>query len=174
MSDLLAGMPEKVSSGTVVQARGLGKNAEGVLVDIGLKMEGLIPKAEFPDFENSLPFKEGDSIPVLVRQVSGQDNHRVSWKAAREMSSWDKLFAAFQGGGTIEATIVKKVKGGYVVDIGVDAFLPGSQLDLRPSHNADAWIQKKISVVITEMDRAKSNVVVSRRKLLGERSDEAA
>ncbi len=166
MSDLLAGMPEKVSSGTVVQARVLGKNAEGVLVDIGLRMEGLIPKAEFPDFENNLPFKEGDSIPVLVRQVSGQDNHRVSWKAAREMSSWDKLFAAFQGGGTIEATILKKVKGGYVVDIGVDAFLPGSQLDLRPSHNADAWIQKKVSVVITEMDRAKSNVVVSRRKLL--------
>jgi len=166
MSDLLAGMPEKVSSGTVVQARVLGKNAEGVLVDIGLRMEGIIPKAEFPDFENNLPFKEGDSIPVLVRQVSGQDSHRVSWKAAREMSSWDKLFAAFQGGGTIEATILKKVKGGYVVDIGVDAFLPGSQLDLRPSHNADAWIQKKVSVVITEMDRSKSNVVVSRRKLL--------
>ena len=82
------------------------------------------------------------------------------------MSSWDKLFAAFQGGTPIEATIVKKVKGGYVVDIGVDAFLPGSQLDLRPSHNVDAWIQKKVSVVITEMDRAKSNVVVSRRKLL--------
>ncbi len=167
MSDLLAGMPEKVNSGTVVQARVLGKNADGVLVDIGLKMEGLIPKAEFPDFENSLPFKEGETISVLVRQVVGQDqNHRVSWKAAREMSSWDKLFAAFQGGTPIEGTILKKVKGGYVVDIGVDAFLPGSQLDLRPSHNVDAWIQKKISVVITEIDRAKSNVVVSRRKLL--------
>jgi ribosomal protein S1 len=56
MSDLLAGLPEKVSSGSVVQARVLGKNADGVLVDIGLKMEGLIPKAEFPDFENTLPF----------------------------------------------------------------------------------------------------------------------
>ncbi len=167
MSDLLAGLPEKVSSGTVVQARVLGKNADGVLVDIGLKMEGLIPKAEFPDFEHTLPFKEGESIPVLVRQVVGQDHyHRVSWKSAREMSAWDKLYAAFQGGTPIDATIAKKVKGGYVVDIGVDAFLPGSQLDLRPSHNVDAWLQKKVSVVITEMDRSKSNVVVSRRKLL--------
>ena len=71
MTDLLAGLPEKVNSGTVVSARVLGKNADGVLVDIGLKMEGLIPKSEFPDFENNLPFKEGDSIPVLVRQIEG-------------------------------------------------------------------------------------------------------
>src|ERR1051326_3508200 len=82
MSDLLAGLPEKVSSGSLVQARVLGKNSDGVLVDIGLKMEGLIPKAEFPDFENKLPFLEGDHIPVLVRQIEGQDNyHRVSWKS---------------------------------------------------------------------------------------------
>ena len=167
MSDLLAGLPEKVSSGSVVQGRILGKNADGVLVDIGLKMEGLIPKSEFPDFENQLPFKEGDTIPVLVRQIEGHDNyHRISWRSAREMSAWDRLYAAFQAGQPVEATIAKKVKGGYVVDIGVDAFLPGSQLDLRPSHNVDAWLQKKVSVAITEMDRSKSNVVVSRRKLL--------
>jgi small subunit ribosomal protein S1 len=167
MSDLLAGLPEKVNSGTIVTARFLGKNTDGVLVDIGLKMEGLIPKAEFPDFEKSLPFKDGEKIQVLVRQIEGHDNyHRVSWRAAREMSAWDKLFAAFKGETPIEATIMKKVKGGYVADIGVDAFLPGSQLDLRPSHDVDAWIQKKVTVVITEMDRSKSNVVVSRRKLL--------
>jgi len=82
------------------------------------------------------------------------------------MSSWDRLYAAFQGQQPVEATIAKKVKGGYVADIGVDAFLPGSQLDLRPSHHVDAWLQKKVSVLITEMDRSKSNVVVSRRKLL--------
>src|SRR5579871_5208209 len=99
MGDLLAGLPERVNSGTVVKARVLGKNADGVLVDIGLKMEGLIPKTEFPDFENQLPFKEGESISVLVRQIEGHDNyHRVSWRAAREMSAWDKLYAAFQGG----------------------------------------------------------------------------
>ncbi len=167
MSDLLAGLPEKVHSGTVVQARVLGKNADGVLVDIGLKMEGLIPKAEFPNFEQDLPFKEGESIPVLIRQIEGHDNyHRVSWRSAREMSSWDKLFAAYQSQQPIEATITKKVKGGYVVDVGCDAFLPGSQLDLRPTHQADAWLLKKISVLVTEVDRTKSNVVVSRRKVL--------
>src|SRR5262249_2077223 len=92
--------------------------------------------------------------------------HRVSWRAAREMSSWDRLYAAFQGQTPVDATIVKKVKGGYVVDIGVEAFLPGWQLDLRPSHEVEAWIGKKDLFVITEMERSKSNVVVSRRKLL--------
>src|ERR1039457_1105361 len=109
MSDLLAGTPERVSSGTVVSARVLGKNADGVLVDIGLKMEGLIPKAEFSDFEKSLPFKEGESIQVLVRQIEGHDNyHRISWRSAREMSAWDKLYASFQGQQPVEATITKK------------------------------------------------------------------
>ena len=75
-----------------------GKKCGRRLVDIGLKMEGLIPKAEFPDFEKSLPFKEGESIQVLVRQIEGHDNyHRISWRAAREMSAWDTLFAAFKG-----------------------------------------------------------------------------
>src|SRR5207302_9785381 len=117
MSDLLAGLPERVSSGSVVQARVLGKNADGVLVDIGIKREWLIPKSEFPEFENQLPFKEGDTISVLVRQVETRDNyHRISWRSAREMSSWDRLYAAFQSGQPVDATISKKVKGGYVVD----------------------------------------------------------
>src|SRR5476649_562256 len=119
MSELLAENTQKVSNGALIQARVLGKNADGVLVDIGLKMEGLIPKAEFPDFEKGLPFKENEKISVLVRQVEGHDHyHRVSWRAEREMSAWDQLFAAFQGQTPVEATIIKKVKGGYVADIG--------------------------------------------------------
>ncbi len=168
MGELLASMPERILSGTIVQARVLGKNADGVLVDIGLKMEGLIPKAEFPQFDTGpLPFKEGETISVLVRRIEGHDqHHKISWKAARELGSWDKLIAAHQGQTPVEGTITRKVKGGYVVDIGADAFLPGSQLDLRPRHDGDAWVGKKFSFVITELDRAKSNVVVSRRKLL--------
>lgn len=166
MNELLAGMPEKVSSGQVVQARVLQKIADGILVDIGLKMEGLIPRTEFADFEH-LPFKEGETVSVLVRQIERQDaHHKVSWKAAREWSAWDKLIEAHKNEQPIDAKVIKKVKGGYVVDIGVDAFLPGSQIDLRPSHDVEAWLDKTLSVVITEMDRSKSNVVVSRRRLL--------
>src|SRR5688572_4477903 len=73
MSELLKDVPEKVHSGTVVSARVLGTSPDGVLVDIGLKMEGLIPRTEFPDFGKSLPFKEGDIISVLVRHVEGPD-----------------------------------------------------------------------------------------------------
>ncbi len=166
MSELLKGVPEKVSSGTVVSARVLGTSADGVLVDIGLKMEGLIPRAEFADF-SKLPFKEGDTVSVLVRRVEGPDAHsKVSWKAARELSSWDRLFAAHRAGTPVEGVIKRKVKGGYVVDVGVDAFLPGSQVDVRPTRDAEAWVNEKVSVLITEMDRAKPNVVVSRRKLV--------
>jgi small subunit ribosomal protein S1 len=167
MSDLLKDVPEKVRSGTIVNARVLSKSAEGVLVDIGLKIEGLIPKTEFPDFEKSLPFKEGDTIAVLIRHVEGSDAHsKVSWRAARELSSWDRLFAAFRANTPVEGTIRRKVKGGYVVDIGVEAFLPGSQVDVRPGRDPEAWINENVSVVITEMDREKPNVVVSRRKLV--------
>jgi small subunit ribosomal protein S1 len=167
MSELLKDVPEKVRSGTVVSARVLGSNADGVLVDIGLKMEGLIPKSEFPDFEKSLPFKEGETISVLVQRVEGQENYtRVSWRAAREWSAWDKLYTAFRSEAPVEGVVRRKVKGGYVVDVGMDAFLPGSQLDVRPTREVDAWLNEPVRVLITEMDRAKSNVVVSRRKLL--------
>jgi small subunit ribosomal protein S1 len=167
MSDLLAGVPEKVKSGSVVSARVLGKTADGVLVDLGLKMEGLIPRAEFHDFDKALPFQEGDTISVFVRQVEGQDAHtKVSWRAAREFAAWDKLADLQTSDTPIEGTVQRKVKGGFVVDIGVDAFLPGSQMDVRPSRDPDVWLGRKISVLITEMDRSKSNVVVSRRKLL--------
>src|SRR5690242_13435591 len=71
MSELLGEVPEKVRPGTLVQARVLGKSADGVLVDIGLKMEGLIPRNEFPNFDAELPFAVGDSIPVVVRQIEG-------------------------------------------------------------------------------------------------------
>jgi small subunit ribosomal protein S1 len=166
MSELLKGVPEKVQSGTIVPARVLGTSADGVLVDIGLKMEGLIPRSEFPDFDK-LPFKEGETISVLVRRVEGQDNqHKVSWRAAQELSSWDRLFSAHRAGTPVEGVIKRKVKGGYVVDVGVEAFLPGSQVDVRPSRNAEAWVNETVSVLITEMDRSKPNVVVSRRKLV--------
>lgn len=166
MSELLKEVPEKVSSGTIVSARVLGTTADGVLVDIGLKMEGLIPRAEFADF-SKLPFKDGEMVSVLVRRVEGPDNHsKVSWKAARELSSWDRLFSAHRAGAPVEGVIKRKVKGGYVVDVGVDAFLPGSQVDVRPTRDAEAWVNEKVSVLITEMDKSKPNVVVSRRKLV--------
>jgi small subunit ribosomal protein S1 len=167
MSDLLKDVPEKVSSGTIVSSRVLGTSPDGVLVDIGLKMEGLIPRTEFPEFDKVLPFQVGDVISVLIRHVEGPDRHsKVSWRAARELSSWDRLFSAYRAGTAVEGVVKRKVKGGYVVDVGVEAFLPGSQVDVRPSHDVEAWIGQTISVLITEMDRAKPNVVVSRRKLV--------
>ena len=89
MSDLLKDVPEGVRVGTVVSARVLGPNVEGVLVDIGLKMEGLIPRQEFTNFEK-LPFATGDTIPVLVRHVEQVEGYtRVSWRPARfPVSSW--------------------------------------------------------------------------------------
>ncbi len=167
MSELLKDVPEKVHAGTIVNARILGTSTDGVLVDIGLKMEGLIPRAEFSDFEKGLPFSVGDSVTVLVRHVEGPDNHsKCSYRAARELTSWDRLNTAFHANEPVEGVVRRKVKGGYVVDIGVEAFLPGSQLDVRPTRDVEAWVGEKISVLITELDRAKPNVVVSRRKLL--------
>src|SRR5258708_16168865 len=87
MTELLKDVPEKVHNGTIVNARVLGTSSDGVLVDIGLKMEGLIPRAEFPDFDK-LPFKEGDTISVLVPHVQGHDHHHnLPYRPARALTS---------------------------------------------------------------------------------------
>src|SRR5262249_36770035 len=129
-------------------------------------------KQEFPDFPK-LPFNDGDSIPVLIRRVAGPDAHRhVSWRAGHGLGSWGPVFAAYPPNTPVECGIRRQVKRGRVVDGVGEAFLPGSKVDIRPTRDAEAWVNETVSVLITEMDRSKPNVVVSRRKLLEKDRDQ--
>lgn len=164
MEELLKESAPQVRSGGVVTAYVVDVNATGVVVDVGLKVEAVIPLGEFRSLPK--PPVVGDTFPVLVKRASGPEGPSVSFKEARERSNWSHLTQARDSGGPLEGTIVRSVKGGLIVDVGMEAFLPASQVDRRPVKDLSAWMGKKIPVMIVEMDAHKGNVVVSRRKLL--------
>ncbi|MBL8024129.1 MAG: 30S ribosomal protein S1 [Elusimicrobia bacterium] len=164
MEELLKESAPQIRSGGMVTAYVVEVSDAGVLVDVGLKVEALIPLAEF----RSLPKPPvlGDTFPVLVKRASGPGGPVVSFKEARERSNWTQLIQAREAGVSLEGTVLRSVKGGLIVDVGMEAFLPASQVDRRPVKDLSSWLGKKISVGIIEMDTHKGNVVVSRRKLL--------
>ena len=165
MEELL-GPEQKLEQGKKIKVRVVGSNADGVLVNLGLKSEGLIPKAEFESAEKMSELKTGAEITVILDRFHPELGYTlVSYKRIREADGWDKIKLAMQDNSPVEGTISRKIKGGFIVDIGVDAFLPGSQLDTRRVKDENSFIGQKIQVLITEANPAKRNVVVSRRKL---------
>lgn len=166
MEELL-GPEVKVEEGKIVKARVIGENAEGVLVDLGLKSEGMIPKSELEGTPYASGIAEGTEIPVEIVRLQTENGHPlVSFRRVREREAWEKLAQVFESGQPIEGTIARKIKGGFIVDIGLDAFLPVSQLDLRFVKNTDPYLGKRYTFLVTEMNRGQRNVVLSRRKLL--------
>lgn len=166
MEQLLAEAEREQSIvGSLVSARVVEVGSSGVLVDVGLKGEGFIPLAEFHAVPT--PPKAGDVFPVVVKKTGGPDGHLlVSWKEARDRAAWPAVQAAKDAGATIEAKVLRAVKGGLIVDVGLEAFLPASQADRRPVRDFASFLGTTVSVQIIEMDAKKGNVVVSRRALL--------
>lgn len=156
--------PERGTGETVRSARVVGITAEGVLVDVGLKSEGLIPREEL-SVEDLKQFQPGQNVPVVVRRWGGAEGHPlVSWRQARELQAWECVGEAYRTGTALEGRVSRRVKGGLMVDVGVEAFLPGSQIDRRPVKDIDRWVGQMVKVVVTEANRGRGNVVVSRRK----------
>lgn len=164
MEELLKESAPQVRSGGVVTAYVVDVSSTGVAVDVGLKVEAVIPLGEFRSLPK--PPVVGDTFPVLVKRPSGPEGPVVSFKEARDRSNWVHLIQARDTGGTLEGTVLRSVKGGLIVDVGMEAFLPASQVDRRPVKDLSVWLGKKIPVLVIEMDTHKGNVVVSRRKLL--------
>lgn len=165
MAELLNEAAPQSRSGSLVTAHVVEVSSAGVLVDVGLKVEGLIPLAEFRGLEKQP--QVGDTFPALIKRASGPEGHPlVSFKEARERSHWTQVIQARDSGNPIEGTVTRSVKGGLIVDVGMEAFLPASQVDRRPVKDLETWVGKKILLLVVEMDTAKGNVVVSRRKLL--------
>lgn len=147
---------------------------DSVVVDFGHKSEGLVPRSEFIDpITGDLTVSEGDEVEVYLEQFDTEDGFAVlSKEKAATFKAWDKLQSASDNDEPIEGTIVAKVKGGLSVDIGVKAFLPASQIDIRPVSALDHFISKKFQFKILKLNKRKGNVILSRRVLLEKDRDQ--
>lgn len=156
-----------LQAGGVVQGVVVQVDENGVMVDIGLKSEGVVPLDEFTE-EELRGLSPGDSLAVFVVSIDeARGTMRISREKARRMEQWDHLMEAFEKGIPVEGRIVEKIKGGMAVDLqGVSAFLPGSQLDLRPVANPERFVGNAYRFKILKVNRQRRNLIVSRRTLL--------
>lgn len=165
MEELLNQSSAASRVGSVVTAYVVEVKPHGLLVDVGLKVEGFIPVAEFRALPK--PPAVGDEFPALIKRMDGPEGHPlVSWKEARERVHWDKIVKAKESQTPIEGTVTRQVKGGLIVDVGLEGFLPASQVDRRPPRDLAPYVGQKIQVVVLEMDAKKGNAVLSRRQVL--------
>jgi small subunit ribosomal protein S1 len=158
---------EAAAQNEIIEVKVVAYTEQGVVVDLGGKTEGLIPAAEFQ--ESDIPRPDPNSTIEVQRTGERKDSFViVSYQKVLRRRTWEKIEAQFKAKETISAKVVDRIKGGLVVDIGVRAFLPGSQYDLRPTANLDGLMGTNVDVRITKLNRRRGNVVVSRRALLEE------
>jgi small subunit ribosomal protein S1 len=160
-----------LEEGTVVTGIVVAVQTAGVVVDVGYKAEGLIPGVEFSAEELST-LKPGDSITVYLEEWEDLEGVlRLSKEKAAKMKVWEHLERAHEKGEVVDGKVLSKVKGGMMVDIGVKAFLPGSQIDLHPIKDLDIFVGKTYPMKVIKINQRRGNVVVSRRALLEESRD---
>ena len=160
---------EDVKEGDIVKGRVIHVGKDHVVVDIGYKSEGTIPLYEFTQADGTVAVKEGDEIDVFLESRENEDGLCVlSKEKADRLKVWDEISGACERDELIEGTISARVKGGLSVTIrgGVKAFLPGSQVDLRPVRNLDAFIGKQHRFKVIKFNKKRGNIVLSRRVLL--------
>jgi len=158
---------EAATQNEIIEVKVVAYTEEGVVVDMGGKTEGLIPASEFTDTE--IPRPDPNATIEVQRTGEHKDSFViVSYLKVLRRRTWERIDAQYKAKETITAKVVDRIKGGLVVDIGVRAFLPGSQYDLRPTPNLDGLLGENVEVRITKLNRRRGNVVVSRRALLEE------
>jgi small subunit ribosomal protein S1 len=161
-----------VKPGGVVKGRVVGVTSTHVLIDVGYKSEGQIAIQEFMDRQGNVTVKVGDDVDVFFDSSESEGGGIVlSRQRAENLKIWEELENAYNEGRGVEGQILGKVKGGFKVDVGVPGFLPGSHVDIRPSRNLDRFIGTKDRFAILKFNRARGNVVVSRRALLEKERD---
>jgi small subunit ribosomal protein S1 len=152
-----------VVEGTVLQIKG-----DAVIVDVGYKSEGIIPLAEFTDEDGQASIEVGDKIDVLFER---RENENGLIGLSKEKADRQKIWGNLEEGAVVEGRIAARIKGGLKVDIGVDAFLPGSQVDLRPVRNLDKLLGENYEFKIIKLNKRRGNIVLSRRVLLEEKRE---
>ncbi|MGA2525919.1 MAG: 30S ribosomal protein S1 [Smithellaceae bacterium] len=150
-----------VARGKVVQIKD-----DMVMVDVGWKTEGFIPIGELKDAQGNIHLSVGDGIEVFIDKRDSDGNLILSKNKAAKLKIWDEIKNICENNISIKGTVVEKVKGGLSVDIGIIAFLPGSQVDTRPIKDLDKFVGKTLDFKVLKYDRKRSNVVLSRRPIV--------
>jgi len=164
---------KRFAEGEVVTGRIISIDKDHVLVDIGYKSEGQVRIQEFLDDKGNVKAKVGDKIEVMVEWWDDEDERvLLSKDKAANIKVWEAIKKSYDDEGTVKGTITNRVKGGFSVDIGVPAFLPGSQADLRPIRNLDDMVGKEFDFKILKYNRKRSNIVLSRRAILEKELEE--
>ncbi len=164
---------KRFAEGEVVTGRIISVDKDHVLVDIGYKSEGQIRIHEFKDEKGNISAQIGDKVEVMVEWWDDEEERVVlSKEKALNVKVWEEIKKSYDDEGIIEGVITSRVKGGFSVDIGVQAFLPGSQADLRPIRNLDDLVGKKYKFKILKYNRKRSNIVLSRRAILEEEREQ--
>jgi small subunit ribosomal protein S1 len=160
-----------VTANQIVEGRVIRIDEDFILVDVGYKSEGIIPRNEWEEGDE-LP-KVGDTFRVLVEDtedIAGQHDDRgmivLSKRKAEKIEKWMKVMETVREGDVVTGNVTRKIKGGLLVDIGVNVFLPASQVDIRRPHDIGEYIGKPIKCLVLKIDEARRNIVVSRRSLI--------
>jgi len=164
---------KRFAEGEVVTGRIISIDKDHVLVDIGYKSEGQIRLSEFKGEDGNITANMGDTVEVMVEWWDDEEERVVlSKEKAANIKTWDAIKKSYDEDGVVEGVISNRVKGGFSVDIGVQAFLPGSQADLRPIRNLDELVGKTFEFKILKYNRKRSNIVLSRRAILEKEREE--
>ena len=154
-----------IAQNQIITGQVIGQNEKEIIMDIGFKSEGIIPRSEFSGAE---PPNLGDSIEVYLEKIEDKNGQTIlSKEKAVWMKGWLKLMQIHKEEGTVNGTITRRIKGGLVVDVdGIQAFLPGSQIDVRPVQDFDNFLGKEMEFKVVKINQLRKNVVLSRKALL--------
>lgn len=173
LNQLYEGSLISFKQGGLITGKVIEITGDGVLVDIGFKSEGLIPNHEFADHEIKKFFANAPIEVIIDELENAEGTITLSYEKAKAARAWAKVMKLFEENKPIEGIVTHKVKGGLNVDIGISAFLPGSQVDIQRVMNFDDFLGKTITAYIIKVHPKRGNVIISRRKFLGEQRAES-
>ena len=170
---LYAGSFRNIAEGEVIKGTVLQVSDAEVIVDVGYKSEGVISLSEFLDESGEAAVHPGDTVDVLLERTEDRDGHIVlSREKAEKMKIWDEVEKAYTDRKVVLGRVIERIKGGLAVDIGVRAFLPGSQIDVRPVRNLDSLRGQELRMRVIKVNKKRGNIVLSRKALLEEENAE--
>src|ERR1035437_804989 len=158
------------SEGELLQGHVVKVNPNEVIVDFGYKLEGLVPIDQLKQPDGTVSVRAGDPIDVMVDRNGPQQEGYIllSYSRASRLRIWDTLEQAMRDQLLVSGRVLERTKGGLIVDVGVPAFMPGSQVDIRPIHDLDQFVGQDIPVKVLKLNRRRGNVVVSRKTAIEE------